>query len=151
MARKKRSDDLTAQMDIMAATLLKEAKNDGTSLVNRLDTFEIVAKWLQIKFRIEGDDSGAAIAGYKDRIRAAQEGGAADKRSPGNDRRPTIPSRDADRGGPALEALKRRIPQANSGGALGSGGHPGGAVAVIDGLVGGVLAGPAGGDGPGES
>ena len=107
--------DLIGVMDNFAGELLEQAKaTEG--LADKIAAFEKIGRWIAIKNRLEDkdDESGALLTNLKARLRgrpihltpehqrmaALRRWGKSDATSEG------------DNGGPALEALKAKLPTA---------------------------------------
>jgi hypothetical protein len=141
VSKKKRKDNIMMRMDSMALALLESAKGDGVAVSIRLDVFDKVGKWLAVKFKVEDDDSGAALADYKKRIRRELDAdGREARRAVGRREDNPDGAGDADGdgelaaaaeppalGGPALNAIRQSLPRGGAGGVRSNSPSPGGA------------------------
>jgi hypothetical protein len=104
---------LTAALDAFAIELLDQAKT-AESLADKIAAFEKIGRWIVIKNRLKDkdDETGSSLAALKAKLRGRpihltqeHQGMAALRRWGKSD----VLS-DGDNGGPALEALKAKLP-----------------------------------------
>jgi hypothetical protein len=116
--------NIVADMDLMAAGLIRTAKQDkceGSEVItlgSRLRIFDAVTKWVVAKNRLDNIDERSGIDALKARLR----GGAASQGDDdsGTDRTSGRASRvarftpDRTKGGPEFNRLKRKLPDNNN-------------------------------------
>lgn len=125
-----KGDPLIARMDAFADNLLTVAQatapegKQELEFRDKLDAFREVARWMAVKkgFSDGGSGIGESLAEFKSRVRAEDDG----KADLGTSRRfartiRAIPKHPTGAGGPALDAIKARLPGANHGHDAGGG------------------------------
>lgn len=109
MGRITRNEEIIRKVESLALNMLAkvEGKEEQVTLDLKMDVFERVCKWIQIRNKIE-DPDGGAIGDYKRRLAGEDTQHVPPSRRPKN--------RDS-AGGEALNALKSRLPSADDGNA----------------------------------
>jgi hypothetical protein len=144
--------NLMAAMNREAGKILELAAKDTTSIETRLLAFDKVARWMQISNRIPDSGEEGLLDAYRERIDTAESEVAEREahriksaKDPGHDVRRNLgkhqraaKNAEGGNGGPALEALKSRLPATNDGNAddhRGGGGGEGLAIAGANRIV----------------
>ena len=119
----KGGDPLIARMDAFAGQLLDKVQGDGIEFRDQLDAFRELARWVAAKKGIDTEKGGSSIADFQRRLEPPY--GAPHSGAPGHGLAPRIisrhPRKPGGTGGSALDAIKARIPGADSGDDAGGG------------------------------
>jgi hypothetical protein len=151
---KRGPDELVEAMDAFAKKMLEASDTAGVH--NQVDIFNAVTKWIGVKNRLNmADEDGSKINAYRDALADKAPIGAITRpsghgypfRDPEFAREANRRSQAVQRGSKStgttktLDALKRRLPDANGGDRLGDGDDAVSAVPAAHGGRGGVSAG----------
>lgn len=120
----KGGDPLIARMDAFAGQLLDKVQAEGIEFRDQLDAFKELARWIAVKKgAIDPSKGGESLDDFRRRLEAPN--GAAHSGAPGHGLAPRIisrhPRKPGGTGGSALDAIKARIPGADSGDDAGRG------------------------------
>lgn len=111
MGRISRNEEIIRKVEALALDMLTKVEGTKEAQVTldlKMDVFERVCKWIQIRNKIE-DPDGGAIGDYKRRLAGEDTAHVPPSRRPKN--------RNPAGGGEALTALKSRLPSADDGNA----------------------------------